>query len=471
MSRNKIFIITGAIVSVILVALLILMQFIEGNAESIENSYTIEIQNCPAVSKNDNELIVELKAALQPTELKDKKGAFMSPLLKVNNLQAFGPPIYGMNFIRSGFDKSMYVLDDRKSDLNSFFESNAKSNKAFQEIMKEAKKDSKNEIKVSFDFKNDTTEFIIAKGQADKKKTFNSLQELRTHLDDLINKGKIEKGMTVKVYFICGDLSSLIDTDEDGLMDKDDKCPKNSGKKENNGCPDKDKDGIHDGEDQCPDKAGDKDCFGCKCPPPPPCPGDADDDRDGVCNRQDKCPNQFGNCKGCPDNDCDGILNDMDKCPNEAGELKCNGCPCPPPPCPGDSDDDGDGVCNKADKCPNEAGKTPDGCPMKVSVIHNSKTGVFSIIGVNNYNEIKTEIEIEEKSGKKFLRNFDASLNYPTKKEADNLLLVLKNPTHLNLTFKISDNKGNLLFKKRFEKLTLVCTIYETCGFKDTSKN
>ena len=54
MSRNKIFIITGAIISVILVALLIMMQFIQGDASGLENSYTIEIQNCPAVSKNDN---------------------------------------------------------------------------------------------------------------------------------------------------------------------------------------------------------------------------------------------------------------------------------------------------------------------------------------------------------------------------------------------------------------------------------
>jgi hypothetical protein len=222
MSRNKIFIITGAIISVILVALLIMMQFIQGDASGLENYYTIEIQNCPAVSKNDNELMKELKAALQPSELKGQNGTFMSPMLKVNNLAAFGPPIYGMNFIRSGFDKSMYVLDDRKSDLNSFFDSYAKSSKAFLDIIKQAK-DGGKEIKVPFDFENDTTEFISAKGQADKKKTFNSLQDLRTQLDDLINKGKITKGTTIKVYFICGDLSSLIDTDEDGLMDKEDK--------------------------------------------------------------------------------------------------------------------------------------------------------------------------------------------------------------------------------------------------------
>lgn len=244
MSRNKIFIITGAIISVILVALLIMMQFIQGDASGLENSYTIEIQNCPAVSKNDNELMNELKAALQPSELKGQNGTFMSPRIKLNNLAAFGPPIYGMNFIRSGFDKSMYVLDDRKSDLNSFFESYAKSNKAFQDIIKQAKDSTGKEINGPFDFNNTTNEFIIAKGQADKKKTFNSLQDLRVQLDELINNGKITKGTTVKVYFICGDLSSLKDDDGDGVMDDRDDCLGEKGLKEFNGCIESKKDTI-----------------------------------------------------------------------------------------------------------------------------------------------------------------------------------------------------------------------------------
>ena len=228
MSRNKVFIITGAIISVILVALLIMMQFIQGDASSIENSYNIEIQNCSKVA-DENEMMNELKAALQPTELKGKNGTFMSPMIKINNLKSFGAPIFGMNYVAFYFNAVMYVYSDRKKDTDMFFESYAKSNKVFQEIVNEAKKGTGKEINVPFDFNNTTTEFIIAKGKADKKKTFNSLQDLRTQLDELINKGKITKGTTVKVYFICGDLSSLIDDDGDGVMGDKDECPDEAG--------------------------------------------------------------------------------------------------------------------------------------------------------------------------------------------------------------------------------------------------
>jgi hypothetical protein len=253
MSRNKIFIITGAIVSVILVALLILMQFIEGNAESIENSYTIEIQNCAPVA-NDNDLMNEFKAALQTTELKGQNGSFMSPLLKINNLKTFGAPIYGMNYVAFYFNAVMYVYSDRKKDTDLFFESYAKNNKAFQDLLKEAKKGTGKEIKLPAEFDKNPTEFIIAKGQNDPgKKIFSSLKDLRTHLDDLINKGKITKGTSVKVYFICRDLSSIEDKDKDGVMDDKDDCPEEKGDLPN-GCLKKEKDKVKEknGEPQKP---------------------------------------------------------------------------------------------------------------------------------------------------------------------------------------------------------------------------
>jgi hypothetical protein len=229
MNRNKILIITGVLIAAILIFILFWLQNIQGDGSKIENTYTIVIENCEQIA-DSNSIVSEIKAILSPTELKEKNdGSFISPVIKFNKLNPFAIPVFGMNYIRSGFDKSMYVLNDRKSDVNSFFESYAKSNKAFQDLLKEAKKGTGKEIKVPADFKNNTNEFIIGKGKADKKKTFNSLQELRTHLDDLINKGKITMGMTVKVYFICGDLSSLIDDDGDGVMDDKDDCPEEKG--------------------------------------------------------------------------------------------------------------------------------------------------------------------------------------------------------------------------------------------------
>jgi OOP family OmpA-OmpF porin len=97
------------------------------------------------------------------------------------------------------------------------------------------------------------------------------------------------------------------DTDGDGILDKNDKCPNEA----------EDKDGFED-EDGCPD---------------------LDNDQDGIPDTADKCPNEpedkdgFQDDDGCPDtdNDGDGIPDDADKCPNEP-ETKNNyqdtdGCP------------------------------------------------------------------------------------------------------------------------------------------------
>jgi len=55
------------------------------------------------------------------------------------------------------------------------------------------------------------------------------------------------------------------DTDGDGILDKDDKCPNNPGPKENDGCPykDTDGDGVLDKDDDCPNVPGPKENNGC----------------------------------------------------------------------------------------------------------------------------------------------------------------------------------------------------------------
>ena len=55
------------------------------------------------------------------------------------------------------------------------------------------------------------------------------------------------------------------DTDNDGVLDKDDKCVDQPGPPENKGCPigDADGDGVTDNKDQCPNTAGPADNNGC----------------------------------------------------------------------------------------------------------------------------------------------------------------------------------------------------------------
>mgnify|MGYP001569293317 CR=1 FL=1 len=137
------------------------------------------------------------------------------------------------------------------------------------------------------------------------------------------------------------------DEDNDGVYDKNDKCPTVFGLVEFGGCPDSDNDGITDSEDKCPNVFGVESLNGCP-----------DADLDGVTDKEDKCPYYKGLPKnnGCPDSDNDGLIDQIDLCPRVAGPLSNKGCPEP--------DTDGDGIVDKYDKCKFEKGVVSnDGCP------------------------------------------------------------------------------------------------------------
>ncbi len=166
------------------------------------------------------------------------------------------------------------------------------------------------------------------------------------------------------------------DSDGDGVLDRDDRCPDQPGRRwgqgpqtpgtrANFGCPDKDSDGdgILDEADQCPSEPGPVENHGCP---------DKDSDGDGIPDRLDKCPDEpedfdgYEDHDGCPelDNDGDGIPDVVDKCPNEPedfdGYQDADGCP--------DPDNDGDGIPDALDKCPDEPEdfdgfQDADGCP------------------------------------------------------------------------------------------------------------
>lgn len=164
---------------------------------------------------------------------------------------------------------------------------------------------------------------------------------------------------------------SSIDSDKDGIVNRDDQCPDLPGPLATNGCPDADMDGITDDKDRCPNAAGNANLAGCpdtdmdgtpdlddKCPElvgPADKMGCPDADGDGVNDTEDMCPDLPGKVEmdGCPDADGDGVNDAEDDCPETAGNPRLKGCP----------DADGDGVPNKDDKCPNLAGPAPTGCP------------------------------------------------------------------------------------------------------------
>ncbi len=141
------------------------------------------------------------------------------------------------------------------------------------------------------------------------------------------------------------------DADQDGILDVDDRCPKDAGTVEFKGCPDKDGDGLPDVDDKCPDVPGPLGLNGC--------PPAADRDGDGIPDSTDRCPDDkgFAELKGCPDRDGDGLADLDDSCPDIPGVVELKGCP------PA-KDRDGDGIPDRDDRCPDEKGlKELNGCP------------------------------------------------------------------------------------------------------------
>jgi outer membrane protein OmpA-like peptidoglycan-associated protein len=194
------------------------------------------------------------------------------------------------------------------------------------------------------------------------------------------------------------------DWDRDGILNKDDQCPRDPEDidlfEDEDGCPDldNDQDGIPDVTDNCPLDPEDVDQFEDEdgCP-------DLDNDQDGIPDSSDACPNEpedldgFEDEDGCPDpdNDKDGVLDKEDDCPNVPGPRENKGCPyqdrdkdgiadpvdaCPDVPedkdgfededgCP-ETDNDKDGIPDVQDRCPMDAGpKKNFGCPLDTKAV------------------------------------------------------------------------------------------------------
>lgn len=187
------------------------------------------------------------------------------------------------------------------------------------------------------------------------------------------------------------------DKDIDGVADYKDECPTLAGSATMNGCPDTDKDGIADSKDRCPDVAGPANLKGCQ-----------DVDKDGVADIDDTCPNTTAgykvNASGCPlDNDNDGVANEEDLCPDAAGPQSLKGC----------ADTDGDGVTDNKDRCPTEKGNIIDkGCPTIAPV------------------EIK---KIADIAGKLFFENGSSELKSSSYVQLDYLVIILKRYNATNL--------------------------------------
>ena len=135
------------------------------------------------------------------------------------------------------------------------------------------------------------------------------------YLSSQIQRQSPDKGYDTQISQPKTLKTKMIDSDNDGILDAQDVCPKTSPavKVDESGCPiDSDKDGVFDGIDRCPVTPIDVavNIFGCPL----------DKDRDGVIDANDQCANTPYETpvdqKGCPlDQDRDGIPDHIDLCP------------------------------------------------------------------------------------------------------------------------------------------------------------
>ena len=160
------------------------------------------------------------------------------------------------------------------------------------------------------------------------------------------------------------------DKDQDGIRDRDDRCPMTPARKavDADGCAaiqrDADGDRVNDEADRCPNSAPGAavEADGCA-------PGPRDGDQDGVIDSADRCQatplGERIDTEGCSasqkDDDNDGVMNNADRCPDSKSGEPVDGAGCTPGP----QDSDHDGVIDTMDQCPNTpAGEivNPRGC-------------------------------------------------------------------------------------------------------------
>ena len=166
-------------------------------------------------------------------------------------------------------------------------------------------------------------------------------------------------------------LNRINDTDKDGVLDPQDKCPGTpiAYQVDKVGCPqDIDKDGVIDPFDQCPETALGYpiDVKGCVL----------DTDKDLVIDPIDQCPKTVlghpVDVKGCVlDTDKDGVIDPLDQCPKTAlgHPVDVKGCVL---------DTDKDGVIDPFDQCPQTALGHP--IDVKGCVLDTDKDGVVDPI-------------------------------------------------------------------------------------------
>jgi hypothetical protein len=347
---------------------------------------------------------------------------------------SFCIPASGINVIRyDSEDLSMYTSATRQEDEASFFESwdgGEKLGLVIKSIMKgqkninapsieTIKKQSKNTFIDSFIIDPNFTG-----GENYRPFVFNNASDLKVFVNDQIKQFQPKKHQDIHV-FICS-LNESIPTPAEPTIDTDG-------------------DGVPDKNDQCVEKPGDPKCGGCPCPPVGKCP-QGDRDRDGICDDKDACPDKYGKAryKGCPipDSDGDGWNDEIDKCPYVPSNDN-RGCPTAPPP-------------------PN-----PTTTPIIGISLSNLKINVSGLSKELLSNGYYVKLKIKQKDGNVKSFNIKSSICPSSNNEGYSILNALKYTSDLTLEFELwkNDNKEKDL-NFSFRNVSFICSSSNSCGFK-----
>lgn len=452
MNRNKIYIVIGGLIAIILIGLLIYLMNSESDL-SPKQTYKVEIYHCGPIAKDATLLTNEMSAFLLSSPIPSTTG-FIAPVvdlhekLKDGEVHSISIPMSGLTGLREMFVSDYYDYNARKEEEGDFIgeHGNFFTSEKFLSFSASALNGGDQAVdRVPYNKENCITEFFIYANQPNinsaDNKVWNSLASLKKYINGLITQGKITSDSVIKVYYTFG-LPGPPPSDSD-------------------------KDGVVDNDDQCPNEKGQAECSGCPCPPPPACPGDSDSDRDGICDSEDKCPNEFGTKKygGCkiPDSDGDGYNDEIDKCSNESSRC-CGGCP----------DKDGDRVIDKDDDCDDVAGDVSNrGCP-KISIQFQVGEGQF-LVSVPNTVDFTAELVIIESSGKKIVHALDKFNNMSFggpeidtrfKDNYEKLYKSIQDPLGLDIMVVVKNNKGQIVKESpKYKDMTMICFSSGQCGF------
>lgn len=175
----------------------------KGDADELENKYTISLTNCAKISLEPDR---ELKLLFKSTDYKNVEGgqSFLTPIVKMVDSSgkplSFGIPIYGVNYWRYKWaNHDLYLYADRIDDQDKFWsQTQTGEEEKFEKIRTILTRENLVKSVTTSDYYLDLQQREEVNGRI-----YNSITVLRKELDRKIKTGEIKKGDLLSVFVKC----------------------------------------------------------------------------------------------------------------------------------------------------------------------------------------------------------------------------------------------------------------------------